>query len=156
MRLDALADAIGMAEGYAAKAKEIVSKATTALAKLHSQMFPKDPLPETLEGLTDVFWAEPSPLVEYSRSQTVVGSQLTLAVAAAHGVATAELQRVTSGFPTRADGTEVDITPFIKASQPMAQNLAKLLDARAARAAAARAKRTAARAKKSSTPSATV
>jgi hypothetical protein len=36
MRLDALADAVGMAEGYGAKAKDIVSKATVALAELHS------------------------------------------------------------------------------------------------------------------------
>jgi hypothetical protein len=74
MRLDALADAMGMAEGYCAKAKDIVSKATAALAELHSLMFPKEPLPVTLEGLTDVFRAEPSPLAEYSRTQTAVGS----------------------------------------------------------------------------------
>jgi hypothetical protein len=85
-----------------------------------------------------------------------VGSQLTLAIAAAHGVASAELQKVASGFPAREDGTEVDLAPFIKAAQPLAQSLAKLLDARAARVAAARAKKSAARAKKSATLSAPV
>jgi hypothetical protein len=155
MRQDALADAVGMAEGYGAKAKDIVLKVGSALAELHSQIFPKEPLPETVVGLADVFRAEPSPFAKYSRTQTAVGSQLTIAIAAAHGVPEAELEKATSSFPVREDGTEVDLAPFIKAALPLAQSLAKLLDARAARVAAARAKRLAARAKKS-TPSAPV
>jgi hypothetical protein len=63
-----------MEKGYGAKAKDIVSKATATLADLHWQMFPKEPLPETLEGLADVFRGEPSPLTEYSSTQTIVGS----------------------------------------------------------------------------------
>jgi hypothetical protein len=151
-----LADAAGMAEGYSAKAKEVISKVTNALAELHGHMFPKESTPPMLEVLAEVFQAEPSPLVEYSHAQSVVGSQITLALIVAHGVPEANLEKATSSFPTKADGTEIDLGPFYKSTKPMAKHLAEMLDARAAAKAAAQAKKATARAKKFSTPSAAV
>jgi hypothetical protein len=86
LRMDALGNRVGMAEGYRSKAKEVVSKASTVLTELYTHMFPKDKVPQTLEGLADVFRAEPSPLAEYSHTQTICGAQITLAMAATHGV----------------------------------------------------------------------
>jgi hypothetical protein len=153
---DALADAVGQAEGYNSKARAVISKAENGLAELHGHMFPKDLTPPTLERLAEVFQAEPSPLVEYSHAQTFVGSQVTLALTAVHGVSEADLERVTSSFPTKADGTEVDLGPFYKSTKPMAKRLVKMLDTRAATKAAALAEKVAARAKKSMNPSTTV
>jgi hypothetical protein len=81
---------------------------------------------------------------------------MTLALAVAHRIPKADLQRVTSGFITNADGTEVALIPFIKSTKPMAKRLATILDAKVAEVAAAQAKKAAARAKKSATPSTAV
>jgi hypothetical protein len=105
LRSDARADSVRLAEGYKANAKDVILKAASALAEIHAHMILKEPIPETLEGVADVFRAEPSPLTEYSHTQTVVGSQMTLALAAAHEIPEADLQRVTSSFPTNADRT---------------------------------------------------
>jgi hypothetical protein len=47
LRTDILADAMGMAEGYIAKAKDVILKAVGALFKLHVHMFPKDKAPQS-------------------------------------------------------------------------------------------------------------
>jgi hypothetical protein len=92
MHADALTDAIGMAEGYTTKAKEAITKAASALTELHVHMFPKEGVPKTLGDLADVYCAEPSTLVEYSHTQTMCGSQITLALATAHEVLKADLR----------------------------------------------------------------
>jgi hypothetical protein len=81
---------------------------------------------------------------------------MTLVMAAAHGIPEADLQKATTSFPAKADGTEVVLTPFIKTVKPMAKRLAALLDAKAAKLAAAQAKKAEARTKKSATPSAAI
>jgi hypothetical protein len=48
MRSDALTDAVRIAEGCGAKAKDVISKASVALAELYSHMFLQDALPKTL------------------------------------------------------------------------------------------------------------
>jgi hypothetical protein len=63
-----------MAKGYSANAKEVISKAANVPMELHAHMFLKEQTPKMLEVLAEFFRAEPSPLVEYSHAQTVVGS----------------------------------------------------------------------------------
>jgi hypothetical protein len=54
------------------------------------------------------------------------------------------MEKATSSFPTKADGTELDLDPFYKSTKPMAKRLAEMLDARTAAKAATQVKKAAA------------
>jgi hypothetical protein len=139
-RTDALANTVAATEGYGTRANEAILKAAGTLAELHKNMFPKEDPPKLLDELVEVFYVEPSPLEEYSHSQTVCGSQITLALAMAHGVPEEELKKATSGFPKKPNGIEVDLSPYVKSAKPLAKQLAWLVERKAAEKAAAKAR----------------
>ena len=65
---------------------------------MHRSIFPSDPPPTAVDALTAPFEDEATTLADFTRAQTVRGSELTFQLLLGHQVA-GDFEKVVSGFP---------------------------------------------------------
>lgn len=126
-RSDPLLDAMSVLEGNSVRARNLLTRSRRAFKRLHGDIFPKKEVPADFNDLVAVFNADPSPLLDYSRVQTKTGSEITMALAMAHG-SNVDWEKVSSSLPIDETG-EVPLKPFLKKAKKHSKLLVAMLEA---------------------------
>lgn len=127
-RADALDSAVVTIEDIGVRTRDMVIKAAKVLARLFLSMFPEDEVPATLGELVEFFSGEPDPLEDYSRAQTIAGSEAAFILALAHGVNKGVLEKAAEGTPKQPDGRDADLLPYAELANKLATTLSTLLE----------------------------
>ena len=105
-----MATAVGFLDRVCAYASDALQKSTTALQKstgtlgtVHPSIFPSDPSSTAVDALDAPFEDDATTLADFTRTQTVRGSELTFQLLLGHQVA-GDFEKVVSGFPRKPDG----------------------------------------------------
>jgi hypothetical protein len=114
---------------------------TGALEVVHRGIFPSQVPPKTPDALAAPFAGEATTMADFTRVQTVRGSELTFQLLLGHQVA-GDFEKVVSGFPKKPDGKIASLSGFKARAGELASKLVATIEKRAARVAeAAAAKR---------------
>lgn len=133
-------DPVTAAEEKGKGLRQTLSKTQKALTHLHEVMLPGTNIPESLEHLADVFYANDAAIKEFSYLQTERGARSLISVALAHG-AQVDFNAITSSFPVGPDGKAVSMKKFTKQARQYASQFSKLIEAREAKKAEDAAKK---------------
>lgn len=117
-----MSDAVTRLEGQSSLVANLGAKATSLLRKMRTLMYPKDPTPETLEGLVAAFGDEEDPLADYSRAQSTSGAEAAITFSLASGIR-GNFEAAFSGPPKDSEGREVDLSPFGRKAAKLAELL---------------------------------
>ena len=105
-----LATAVGFLDRVCAYASDALRKSaaalkqsTGALTTVHRSIFPSDAPPTAVDALAAPFEEDATTLADFTRTQTVRGSELTFQLILGHQIE-GDFEKVVSGFPRRADG----------------------------------------------------
>ena len=101
--------AVSIFDSMCAYAKDALTKSTGALAAVHKNVFPLRAPPASAEVLAAMLGPESSTMADFTRDQTVRGSELTFNLLLGHGVAT-DFKKVVAGFPQTPDGRTVKLS----------------------------------------------
>ena len=111
-----LATAVAFLDRACAYASAALQKSTTAqqkstgaLATVHRSIFPSVPPPTAVDALAAPFEDDAPTLSDFTRTQTVRGSELTFQSLLGHQVA-GDFEKVVSGFPRRSDGRTASLS----------------------------------------------
>ena len=121
------------------KSSAALQKSTGALAVVHQSIFPGDQLPATVDALAALF-EDATTIADFTRSQTVRGSELTFQLLLGHQVP-GDFEKVVSGFPRKPDGRTASLSGVKERASQLAAQLVALFEralAKATEAAAAR------------------
>ena len=120
--------------------RQTLSRTQKALTHLHEVMLPRTDIPESLEHLADVFYANDAAIKGFSYLQTEHGARSLISLAMAHE-AQVDFDAITSSFPVGPDGKAVSMKKFTKQARQYASQLSKLIAAREAEKAKDTAKK---------------
>ena len=135
-----LAEAVGFIDRVCAYASTALQKSTGALATVHRSIFPNQPSSVDVDALASPFEGDATTMADYTRAQTVRGSELTFQLLLGHQVA-GDFEKVVSDFPRRPDGKVASLSSVkVRASQ-LAEKLVGTFEKRIAKAAALAARK---------------
>ena len=100
-----------------------MKKSSTALTNIYQGVFPGQAAPKEADALVAPF-AAADVMTNYTRTQTVRGSELTFRLLLGHGIA-GDFEAAASDFPRRPDGKSKSLTSF---KDKAAQLAGKLID----------------------------
>lgn len=138
--------AVSTFDAMCAYAKDALSKSTIALAAVHRNVFPQRPPPADADGLAAVLGPESSTMANFTRAQTVRGSELTFKLLLGHGVA-GDFKKVVVDFPRKPDGRTTSLSSVKDEAAQLAEDMVSMVERRvaevASRSARARSESTA-------------
>ena len=108
-----LLDSLYVLEGNSVRAHNLLTRSRRAFKRLHGHLFPKEKVPEDFDELVGLFNGEPDPKLEYHRSATKTGSEVSMAMAMAHD-ARVDWEKVSSSLPVDDAGQQVALKPFLR------------------------------------------
>ena len=149
--VDPLLDSLSVLEGNSVRARNLLTRSRRAFKRFHGHLFLKEKIPEEFDELVGLFNGEPDPMLEYRRSLTKTGSEVSMAMAMAHD-AKVDWEKVSSSFPIDDAGQQVALKPFFKKAKKYSKLLVALTEVSGTQATGASAEAPSA----SATPSAVV
>ena len=111
-----------------------LQKSTDALASVHRSIFPSKPAPVALDALAAPFEGDATILADYTRAQTVRGSELTFQLLLGHQVV-GDFEKVVSDFPRRPDGKTASLSNVKARASQLAATLVATFEKKIAKAA---------------------
>ena len=129
-----LAEAVGFIDRVCACALAALRKSTGALASVHQSIFPSKPAPVAVDALAAPFEGNATTLVDYTRAQTVRGSELTFQLLLGHQVV-GDFEKVVSDFPRRPDGKTASLSGVKARASQLAAKLVATFEKKIAKAA---------------------
>ena len=138
-----MATAVGFLDRVCAYASDALKKSTGSLTTVHHNIFPSDPPPTAVDALAAPFEDDATSLADFTRAQTVRGSELTFQLLLGHQIQ-GDFEKVVSGFPRRPDGWTASLGGVKVRAAQLAVTLVSTFEralAKATRAAAARKSR---------------
>ena len=117
-----------------AYASAALQKSTGALATVHQSIFPSQPSPVAVDALTAPFEGNATTLADYTRAQTVRGSELTFQLLLGHQVV-GDFEKVVSDFPRKPDGRTASLSGVKAQASQLAAKLVATFEKRIAKAA---------------------
>ena len=129
---------VDRAHAYASTALQQSSaelqKSKDALASVHRSIFPNQPLPADVNALAAPFEGEATTLADYTRAQTVRGSEFTFRLLLGHEVA-GDFEAVASDFPRNPDGKTKSLNSVKARASQLAVKLIDTFERKLARTA---------------------
>ena len=135
-----LPQAVSFIDKVCAYAFAAIGKASGALSVVHQGMFPNKAAPSSVEGLAAPFGAGSTIMTDYTRSQTVRGSEFTFQLLLGHKVE-CDYEKVAGEFPKRPDGKTVSVSHTKSEASRLAQKLVDTYQKRVAKALEAAARK---------------
>ena len=129
-----LPDAVGFVDRVCAYALAAVQKSTSALTTVHRGIFPSQPAPVAVDALASPFEGDATTIADYTRAQTVRGSELTFQLLLGHQVV-GDFEKVVSDFPRRPDGKTASLSNVKARASQLAARLIETFEKRIAKAA---------------------
>ena len=136
-----LAQAVGFVDrvcAYASAALQqstaALQKSTEALATVHRNIFPNQPPPAAVDALAAPFEGNSNVLADFTRAQTVRGSELTFQLLLGHQVV-GDFEKVVSDFPRKPDGRTASLSGVKVQASQLAAKLVATFERRIAKAA---------------------
>ena len=129
-----LAKAVGLVDRAYAYASAALQKSTGALATVHRSIFPSQPAPVAVDALAAPFEGEATTMADYTRAQTVRGSELTFQLLLGHQVV-GDFEKVASDLPRRPDGKTASLSGVKARASQLAATLVATFERRLAKAA---------------------
>ena len=117
-----------------AYASAALQKSTGALATVHQSIFPSKPPPVSIDALAAPFEGNATTLADYTRAQTVRGSELTFQLLLGHQVV-GDFEKVVSDFPRKPDGRTASLSGVKVQASQLAAKLVATFESRIAKAA---------------------
>ena len=135
-----LSQAVGFIDKVCAYAFAAIGKASGALSVVHQGMFPHKAAPNSVEGLAAPFGAGSTIMADYTRNQTVRGSEFTFQLLLGHKV-DCDYEKVAGEFPKKPDGKTASVSHAKSEASRLAQKLVDTYQKRVARALEAAARK---------------
>ena len=142
-----LANAVGFLDRVCAYASTALQQSTTslqkstgALATVHRSIFPSRSPPAAVDALAAPFEDDATTIVDFTRAQTVRGSELTFQLLLGHQVA-GDFEKVVSDFPRKPDGKTASLSGVKVQASQLAAKLVATFERRIAKVAEAAAAR---------------
>ena len=123
-----------------AYASAALQKSTGALATVHQSIFPNKPSPVAVDALAAPFEGNATTLVDFTRAQTVRGSELTFQLLLDHQVA-GDFEEVVSDFPRKPDDKTASLSGVKAQASQLAAKLIATFEKRITKAAALAARK---------------
>ena len=127
-------EAVGLISRVCAYASAALQQSTGALATVHRSIFPHKPSPAAVDALAAPFEGNATTLVDYTRAQTVRGSELTFQLLLGHQVV-GDLEKVVSDFPRKPDGRTASLSGVKAQASQLAAKVIATFEKRIAKAA---------------------
>ena len=128
-----LEQAVGFLDRVYAYASVALAKSTGALTTVHKGIFPSRPVPSDVDTLAAPFGSESTIMTDYTRTQTVRGSELTFQLLLGHQVA-GDFSKAVSHFPKRPDCKMLSLKEVKPEASRLAQEVVSLFEKRVAKA----------------------
>ena len=129
-----LTEAVGFIDRVCAYASTALQKSTGALAAVHKSIFPSQVPPIAVDALAAPFEGDATTMADYTRAQTVRGSELTFQLLLGHQVV-GDFDKVVSDFPRRPDGKTASLSNVKARASQLAARLIETFQRRIAKAA---------------------
>ena len=128
-RVGPLSDAATDVEKVAAQTQGVLTGAREALALLHETIFPNADHTGGIREMIQAFNAEEHPLYSFGRAKVADGIETAFAMGLAHEeISEANLQKITSSMPQKADGSRVSLRSARKVGRQYATALIGTID----------------------------
>jgi len=101
---------------------------------VHRNIFPSKPPPDAVDELVAPFEGNATTLADFTRAQTVRGSELTFQLILGHGVA-GDFEKVASDFPRKPDGKTLSLSGVKAQASQLAAKLVSTFEKRIAKIA---------------------
>ena len=121
------------------KSSAALEKSTGALAVVHQSIFPGNQPPATVDALAAPF-GDATTIADFTRSQTVRGSELTFQLLLGHQVP-GDFEKIVSGFPRKPDGRTASVSGVKERASQLAAQLVALFERALAKATEAAARK---------------
>ena len=128
-----MAEAVGFIDRVCAYASTALQKSTGALATVHRSIFPSQLPPVAVDALAAPFEGNATTMADYTRAQTVRGSELTFQLLLGHQVV-GDFEKVASDFPWRPDGKTASLSGVKARASQLATTLVATFERRIAKA----------------------
>lgn len=135
-----LDQAVGFVDRVCAYASAAMAKSSRALATVHQGIFPNKPAPSDIDTLASPFGTGSTIMADYTRAQTVRGSELTFQLLLGHQVA-GDFDKVISQFPKKPDGKTRSLSAVKPEASRLAKEVVSLFEKRVAKAGEAAARK---------------
>ena len=135
-----LSQAVSFIDKVCAYAFAAIRKASGALSVVHQGMFPNKAAPSSVEGLAAPFGAGSMIMADYTRNQTVRGSEFTFQLLLGHKV-DCDYEKVAGEFPKKPDGKTASVSHTKSEASRLAQKLVDTYQKRVAKALEAAARK---------------
>ena len=109
-----------------------INKASGALTVMHQGMFPNKAAPNRVEGLAAPFGAGSTIMADYTRNQTVRGSEFTFQLLIGHKV-DYDYEKVAGEFPKKPDGKTASVSHTKSEASRLAEKLVDTYQKRVAK-----------------------
>jgi hypothetical protein len=129
-----LAQAVDFIDRVCAYASAALQKSTGALATVHQSIFPSQAPPTAVDALAAPFEGHATTMADFTRTQTVRGSELTLQLLLGHQVS-GDFEKVVSEFPRRPDGRTASLSGVKARASELAVKVIATFEKRIAKAA---------------------
>ena len=129
-----LTEAVGFIDRGCAYTSTALQKSIGALATVHRSIFPSQPPPVAVDALAAPCEGDATTMADYTRAQTVRGSELTFQLLLGHQVV-GDFEKVVSDFPRRPDGKTASLNCVKARASQLATKLVATFEKRIAKAA---------------------
>ena len=129
-----LTQAVGFIDRVCAYASAALQKSTGALATVHQSIFPSQAPPTAVDALAAPFEGNTTTMADFTRAQTVRGSELTFQLLLGHQVA-GDFEKLVSDFPRRPDGRTASLSGVKARAKLLAAKLIATFEEKIAKAA---------------------
>ena len=103
------------------------------MATVHRNIFPSQAPPVAVDALAAPFEGDATTMADYTRAQTVRGSELTFQLLLGHQVV-GDFEKVVSDFPRRPDGRTASLSGLKARASQLATTLVATFERRIAKA----------------------
>ena len=131
---------MGFIDRVYAYAFAAINKASGALSVVHQGMFPNKAALSSVEGLAAPFGAGSTIVADYTRNQTVCGSEFTFQLLLGHKV-DCDYEKIAGEFSKRPDGKTASVSHTKAEASRLAQKLVDTYQKRVAKALEAAARK---------------